>query len=114
MQFGATFDLGFSAEFELDQWNSDWYYYADDDEYYSDYYEESVTEYEYGINDMNELEEAVDDMDHFYVVSMDDVNSDGELNIYPEPGQVIGILFFSQNSDAELEFDEIFRDTDEQ
>lgn len=44
MQFGASFDIGFSVEFELDNWDSDdWYDYADDS-YYSDYDEESVTE----------------------------------------------------------------------
>jgi hypothetical protein len=61
---------------------------------------------------MFELEEAVDSMDHFYVVSIDDLESDHELTIYPEGGQIIGILFFSQNSDLELDYDEIFLNDD--
>jgi hypothetical protein len=111
MSFGSTMDLEYTVEFELDEWDSDAYYaYAYD---FSDYsYEYDYSEYDYGIADMFELEEAVDSMDHFYVVSIDDLESDHELTIYPEGGQIIGILFFSQNSDLELDYDEIFLNDD--
>jgi hypothetical protein len=107
MSFGSNLDLEYTVAFYLDDWDSDEYYaYAFD---YSDYaYYEEYSDYEYGINNMNELEEAVDSMDHFYVVSIDDLQSDEELMIYPEAGQIIGILFFSQDSDLEIDFDELF------
>ena len=114
MSFGSALDFDFLVNFELDDWNSDNYYsYGGDYSYYyySDY-EYEYSSFEGSIRNANDLHDAIDEnMDDFYVFNLDAI-SDGEFKIYPERGQVIGLLGFSQNEEMEIDFEELFLDAE--
>lgn len=63
--------------------------------------EETIT-----IDNMRRLETAVQDLNHFWVVNVDDLTSDDSLTIYAETEQVNGVLLFSQNSNVNINRDE--------
>jgi len=63
--------------------------------------EETIT-----IDTMRRLETAVQDLNHFWVVNVDDLTSDDSLTIYAETEQVNGVLLFSQNSNVNINRDE--------
>lgn len=63
--------------------------------------EETIT-----IDTMRGLETAVQDLNHFWVVNVDDLTSDDSLTIYAETEQVNGVLLFSQNSNVNINRDE--------
>jgi hypothetical protein len=58
------------------------------------------------IDTMRRLETAVQDLNHFWVVNVDDLTSDDSLTIYAETEQVNGVLLFSQNSNVNINRDE--------
>lgn len=102
MSFGSSLDLAYYVNFELDDWNSDDYF-----ENLSDFdAEEDYSTYEYGISNYVTLTEVADEMDLFYVLNVDEVEADVELSLYPDSGQIVGVLFYSQLSDLELDFTE--------
>lgn len=67
----------------------------------ADLEEETIT-----IDTMRRLETAVQDLNHFWVVNVDDLTSDDSLTIYAETEQVNGVLLFSQDSNVNINRDE--------
>lgn len=54
----------------------------------------------------------MDEMDTFYVIPLDSLvnGTANALTVYPGGGQTIGLLFYSENAAAALDYDELFWD----
>lgn len=111
IQFGDDYQVEYIVYIERGDYdiNLDDWLVSEGDTEASESEDDDVVAYEATIGGTRELERAVEELDHFQVIDVDDLDSDTDLTIRAETGQKLGVLFFSQDEDTALDFEENFR-----